>query len=442
MALNDYAQLELKQKFQTLDDAVALLMHGDYLAKIDLRSAYRSVPVCPTDFPATGLKWRFKGDTCDSFMIDKRLPFGARFSPGVFHRITQCIRRFMARRGFRKIIVYLDEFLIMEDSWERSAEAQNTLIRLLHALGFDIAWDKVEGPSQDLVFLGVEIDTVRDLLVLPQAKLGKFAELIDSVLGSNRISLKNLQALAGKLNWASSVIRGGRTYLRRILDVMKPLKKGRHKLKITAGMRQDLLWWKQFLCVFNGKRMIEYQVPEVHYIFVDACEIGGGCYYRGDWQYVVWRHDVPHIKTAHINVKEGMMVLVAAYRWKHLWNNAKVVVRIDNVTGASGINEGTSRCAPLMDIVRELFWLSVLNNFEVKCWYLPGMNKWLADALSRLHEPGKIDVLARWFSWDCWGFKLFWPFLFRQCMSYSTFLSIVPQVLRWLNSGKSTNELC
>ena len=83
-ALNDYAELEMSQKFQSMSDAVDCLSHLAFMAKIDLKSAYRSVPVHPDDFPVTGLKWKFKGEKDFSYLVDKRLPFGARFSPGIF----------------------------------------------------------------------------------------------------------------------------------------------------------------------------------------------------------------------------------------------------------------------------------------------------------------------------------------------------------------------
>jgi hypothetical protein len=206
-------------------------------------------------------------------------------------------------------------------------------------------------------------------------------------------------------------------------------------------MKKDLLWWKQFLQVFNGRRAIEYQVPEVHYVFVDACNTGGGCYYRGDWRYVVWRQDLPHFVNAHINVKEAVMMVVAAEHWGPLWYNGQVIVRIDNYTAASGVNKGTSRCEPLMEIVRRLFWLSVFGAFDIKCWFLPGTENWLADAVSRLHEPGKLDILCNWFNWTDPGFLLCWPLVLLQHMSYNAFLFVVPQVLRWINLGRSGSSL-
>ena len=49
----------------------------------------------------------------------------------------------MARRRFESIVVYLDDFLIVEETFERCQEAYLTLISLLIQLGFVISWHKL-----------------------------------------------------------------------------------------------------------------------------------------------------------------------------------------------------------------------------------------------------------------------------------------------------------
>jgi hypothetical protein len=83
-ALNDYAAMEYKQKFQTLEDAKSMLSFGCYMVKIDLKSAYRYVAVHPEDYGATGWKWRFKGESHDTYLVDKHLPFGPGFRQEFF----------------------------------------------------------------------------------------------------------------------------------------------------------------------------------------------------------------------------------------------------------------------------------------------------------------------------------------------------------------------
>ena len=131
------------------------------------------------------------------------------------------------------------------------------------------------------------------------------------------------------------------------------------------------------------------------------------------------------------------MVLIAALRWARWWENGRVVCRIDIITAATAVNKGTSRCEGLMWVIRRLFWLSVLQNFQISCSYLPGEGNCLADALSRLHDAGKFCWVAKNFQWDSMYFAIFWPFWLVHHMSYRSFLFLVPQVVRWLNLGRS-----
>ena len=84
--VNSYVPHIDKLHFQSIDDAIKLIDKGYYLAKIDLRHAYRSVPIHPSNYAATALKWLFEGDSVPTYFVDTRLPFGGRRTPGIFHR--------------------------------------------------------------------------------------------------------------------------------------------------------------------------------------------------------------------------------------------------------------------------------------------------------------------------------------------------------------------
>ena len=108
--VNSYVPHIDKLRFQSIDDAIKLIDKGYYLAKIDLRHVYRSVPIHPSNYAATGLKWLFEGDSVPTYFIDTRLPFGGRRAPGTFHHLSQSVRHIMLRQGFHSIVVYLDDF--------------------------------------------------------------------------------------------------------------------------------------------------------------------------------------------------------------------------------------------------------------------------------------------------------------------------------------------
>ena len=234
-ALNDYAEID-RVHFQSVSEAASKVKQGWYMAKIDLESAYRSVPIHLDDFQAAGLKWTFQGDSAPSYMYDTRLPFGAKRAPGIFHRITQAVRRMMARKGYNDSVVYLDDWWIIAETKERCTEIMNLLLKLLRDLSFAISYNKVVPPTTKLTFLGIQLDSVHMLLTLPGNKVIELLDLLRTFTRKHHASLKQLQSLAGKLNWAAQVIRGGRHFLRRILDAMGKLQQPRHKIKLEGGV--------------------------------------------------------------------------------------------------------------------------------------------------------------------------------------------------------------
>ena len=113
--VNSYATTQ-HFSYVTVEQAVSKIKQNAYLAKIDLKSAYRHVPIHPSNYCTTGLVWQFEGDNQVTYLYDNKLSFGASKSLEVFHRFTQSVTRMMARQGFNTILAYLDHFLIIGDS--------------------------------------------------------------------------------------------------------------------------------------------------------------------------------------------------------------------------------------------------------------------------------------------------------------------------------------
>ena len=93
-ALNDLA-IHNPFHYQSLQDAVDIITPGAYMAKVDLAMAYRSVRTHPSNHAATGIKWNFSNSGVDTYMVDKRLAFGAKRSPEIFNELSQAVRRIM-----------------------------------------------------------------------------------------------------------------------------------------------------------------------------------------------------------------------------------------------------------------------------------------------------------------------------------------------------------
>jgi hypothetical protein len=73
-SVNSYAQSLPKCQYQTLDDATKLVTPRCFMAKVDLKAAYRSVGIGTRSPKATGLKFELDGDIV--YMYDAKLPLG------------------------------------------------------------------------------------------------------------------------------------------------------------------------------------------------------------------------------------------------------------------------------------------------------------------------------------------------------------------------------
>lgn len=421
-AMNDYATAEECQ-YQSLQDALDLVNAGSFMAKIDLKSAYRSVRLHPSNFEATGLHWDFEGETKPTYMIDTRLPFGSRKAPAIFNRLTQSVRRMMERRGYQ-VVVYLDDFFLVGSTKEQCKEALNVLLTLLRQLGFMISYPKVVCPTRELTFLGIVIDTENMTTALPSDKLQELQEMLLLFSPRRRATRKQLQSLAGKLNWACQVIKGGRTFLRRIIDTIAPLQAASHKVLLSSDFKLDLKWWLKFLAIFNGSMPIRDVKPIVD-VEVDACNYASGIYFRGDWQFVPFHLDYPAASSWHINHKELISVLFAARRWGHLWANSRVLIHTDSMVAKAILNKGTTKNKAVMQVLRELFWLAVSHNFDVTATYVPGKLNDRADAISRLHEPGQLLRL------DSFHHYCLCPWQLVYHMSSKALFALSLQVHKW-----------
>ena len=87
---------------------------------------------------------------------------GGRVAPG---------REMMKRRGYYTIICYLDDFLIVAQTFSECIQVLNELLCLLRRLGFQINYNKLEGPTLTITFLGITLDSVTMTLSIPDDKL-------------------------------------------------------------------------------------------------------------------------------------------------------------------------------------------------------------------------------------------------------------------------------
>ena len=115
-----------------------------------------------------------------------------------------------------------------------------------------------------MLFLGIQIDTVRGLLTLPEDKLAQLRGDIDRWSGKRSCRRRELESLVGVLQHAAKVIRPGRTFVRRMIDLLKGPRRPQHFIRLNLQFRADLEWWRAFAQSWNGVALFpQAPVPTV-----------------------------------------------------------------------------------------------------------------------------------------------------------------------------------
>ena len=99
------------------------------------------------------------------------LPFGLSSAPWIFTKATKPVVTSLRTLGMR-IIIYIDDILVMAPSKELTQEHIQCLIFLLENLGFTVNRQKsLTNPAQEIDFLGLVADSVLMELRLPGSKI-------------------------------------------------------------------------------------------------------------------------------------------------------------------------------------------------------------------------------------------------------------------------------
>ena len=245
--------------------------------------------------------------------------------------------------------------------------------------------------------IGIELDTVAMEAILPE-KLQRAIVLVDQTLRKTHITLESLQSLVGFSSFACKVIPLGRTFIRRLLNALRKVK-GK-VLHLTADMRLDLKWWKEFLPKWNGIRLLTDKKPVIR-LWTDASgRYGIGGYYLKDQEQeqdltsskAFSQRFSTRLRHCHINVKETQAILHAFQIWKSQLKDSHLIIHCDNEAVATGLQKLTLR-GPAMNPLRKLLMLAALNNISIESIWIPTRSNVLADLFSR----GKFKLIAEKF---------------------------------------------
>ena len=391
-SVNDSISRELSSiSYSRVDDAVDHILRqgrGAELVKIDLKNAYRIIPVHPEDHHLLGISW--EGST----YIDRALPFGLRSAPKIFSAVADMIAWALNQSGIQHQIHYLDDFLFIgAPNTDEGARALAIALQVLHHLGVPVAEHKTEGPSTCVCFLGILIDTRNLELRLPLEKIERLRTLVKLWRSKRACTRKELESFLGHLSHAASVVRPGRTFLRQLFSLLHLARAPEHYVRLNAAARADITWWHCFLHGWNGTSFFPLPNPSYH-VYSDASgTFGCGAFVeRRGWFQIRWPEDWREINIA---AKELVPVVAAAALWGPGWSGMHIRFHSDNAAVVAILNTRTAKTPLLMHLLRCFSFYCAHFGIHFSAAHVPGVSNTAADALSRNNLPLFLSLLPQ-----------------------------------------------
>ena len=105
-------------------EAVVSLGIGALLAKVDIESAYRLIPVRPEDKPLQAMWWR------DQIYVDPMMLFGLCSAPKIFNPVANALHWYLGQRGITCLFHCLDDFILAPPQFSCCQQDLSTLLEV------------------------------------------------------------------------------------------------------------------------------------------------------------------------------------------------------------------------------------------------------------------------------------------------------------------------
>ena len=182
---------------------------------------------------------------------------------------------------------------------------------------------KTISPSREIEFMGIILDSVRMEARLPQDKLIRINQLLDSFKNRRSVRLVVLQSLIGTLQFAYKVVVPGKTFLQRAINLTRGVPSRFHHIRLNKEFFKDLAMWKTFLSIWNGRSFFleSTATPTQNLeLYTDAAgSIGFGGYFQGKWFQDHWPPNMQLDQKQGISIEwQELFPIVACAIWHPL----------------------------------------------------------------------------------------------------------------------------
>jgi len=391
VSLNDLIDKdECSLSYVKIDDAIKIIQkygRGSLLCKTDISDAFKLCPIKKSQWHLFGIQWHNK------YYFYHRLVFGCRSSPKLFDFLSDTICWIAQNNyGIKAIMHLLDDFLTIDKPHDCGERTMALLTCIFHRLNIPLSKSKTMGPTTELEYLGIILDTDRMEARLPLDKISRIINFLTDLLHKTSCTKLTLLQLLGHLNFASRVILPGRSFVSYLIALSTTVTKLHYRVTLTAECRHDIDMWLRFLNNWNGVSVF-YDIgvtmaPDMH-LYTDASStVGFGGFFNGEWFAERWPPSVISELQKQYTISMAYMelypIVVSAILWGGEWTQKKILFHCDNTGTVEIIKKGRSKSPIIMTLMRRLTWCALKGNFTIYATHIAGKSNTIADYLSRL----------------------------------------------------------
>ena len=125
-------------------------------------------------------------------------------------------------------------------------------IRMCSILGLPLQPRKLEGPTTRLSILGLELDSSTLQARLPEEKRDRIIALLDTWSARHFCKRRELESLIGHLHHVCKIAPQGRTFLRRMINLLCTFRRDDNPIRLNQEFHRDLTWWRKLFQSWDG----------------------------------------------------------------------------------------------------------------------------------------------------------------------------------------------
>lgn len=378
-------------KYSSFDNAVNMIKKlgkGALIGKMDIKSAFRLLPIYPGDFSLLGIKLG------SHYYIDKTAPMGLKISSAAWESFATFLNWVVKQRSGPNndcVDHYLDDYIFAGSAHSNCCLSLMQQFSLLcQELNVPIATEKTVWPCTCLTYLGYQLNTVTFEIKMPEDKVQNLLNLIEQTVVLKKVTLKQMQSLTGSLAFCAKAMPSARAFIRRMYAAMSHVKQPYHRIRIGKGIKEDLNMWLQFLTKFNGTSYIlDADWVSSHSIKLQTDSAGGaalgcGAYFNGRWCHLTWPEQwVQTDILRDMTYLELVPIALAVYLWREKFSGKRIQFDCDNMAVVHILNSKTAKSERVMVLVRSIVRWSLTHSFHINALHVSSADNGIADSISR-----------------------------------------------------------